>query len=45
MSVAGPNMVLFVVFLYVFWLQVAIQPFALFRHSVCDNVSFTVMFH
>ena len=28
-----------------FWLQIAIQPFALFHHSVCDYVCFNVMFH
>ena len=29
----------------VFWLQIAIEPFALFHHSVFDYMCFTVMFH
>ena len=29
----------------VVWLQVAIEPFALFHHSVFDYVCITVMFH
>ena len=29
----------------VFWLQITIAPFALFHHSVYDNMCFTAMFH
>ena len=42
MSWLGPTVVLFVIFL--FSLQIAIEPFALFHHSVFDYMCFTVMF-
>ena len=29
----------------VFWLQIAIEPLALFHHSVFDYMCFSVMFH
>ena len=40
MSVVGPIVVLCGV-----WLQIAIEPFVLFHHSVLGHISSTVMFH
>ena len=45
MSVIGPIVVLFVVFLHSGFRSLAIEPFALFRHSDFDYMCFTVMFY